>query len=74
MNFFWKDNYDHCSDKHWLKILTWDKICRHKGEGGVGIRRGEDANAAVLAKQNWKVLKQPDNIWVKLVKSHIITQ
>lgn len=54
MNFFWKDNYDHCSDKHWLKILTWDKICRPKGEGGVGIRRGEDANAAVLAKQNWK--------------------
>lgn len=38
---------------------TWDKICRLKHEGGLGIRKTEDTNAAFLAKQRWKILTQP---------------
>lgn len=47
----------------------WDKICRTKCEGGLGIRRTEDINAAFLPKQGWKILMKPDNIWVKLVNA-----
>lgn len=38
-------------------------------EGGLGIRKKKDINAIFLAKQGWKILIQPDNIWVKLVKA-----
>lgn len=36
---------------------------------GLGIRRTEDANVSFLAKQGWKVLTRPGNIWVKLVRA-----
>lgn len=53
-NFFWKD-YIH-NNKNRLYTLAWDKICRPKSEGGLGIRRIEDVNATFLAKQGWKIL------------------
>lgn len=34
-----------------LYILAWDKICKPKSEGSLGIRRTKNLNAAYLAKQ-----------------------
>lgn len=49
-----------------LKVV-WEKICRPKWEGGLGVRKTEDVDTAFLAKQGWKILKQPDNVWVQLM-------
>lgn len=40
-----------------------------KCDGGLGIRKTEEVNAAFLAKQGRKILTLPDNIWVKLVRA-----
>lgn len=40
-----------------------------KCEEGLGIRKTEDVNTAFLTKQGWKILTQPVNIWVRLVKA-----
>lgn len=37
MNFFWKDNCVEVRDNHKLDTLAWDKICRFKCKGGLGI-------------------------------------
>lgn len=40
---------------------AWDKTCRPKSEGGIGIKKTKDVNVAFSAKQGGKVLTQPDN-------------
>lgn len=42
--------------------MAWDKICRPKSDGGLGIRKTIDVSTNFLAKQGWKTM-QPDNIW-----------
>lgn len=49
--------------------IARDKIHRPKCEDGLGIKKTEEVNAAFLAKQGWKVVAQPDNIWVKVIKT-----
>lgn len=48
-----------------LPLVSW--ICRPNCEGGLGIRKFLDVNAANLAKLGWKVLKEVDNLWVRVV-------
>lgn len=40
-----------------------------KYEGGLGIHKTEYTSMGFLAKQGWKILTQPDNIWVTLVQA-----
>lgn len=72
-NFFWKDNCDNISDKHKLHPLAWDKIFRAKYERGLGIRKTEDINETFLTKQGRKILTQPHNIWVKIVRTKYLS-
>lgn len=37
---------------------------RPKSEGGL-INKIEDLNATCLAKQDWKIFTEPNNIWVQ---------
>lgn len=38
---------------------------RPKYESGLGTRKAEDVNEDILAKLGWKVLIDPNNIWVR---------
>lgn len=49
--------------------MAWDKTCRPKCEGGLGIRRTEDINATYLAKRGWKVPIKPNNLWFKIIRA-----
>lgn len=49
-------------------MIAWNKFFRPEYEGCLGIRI-EDANAAFLVKQGLKILTQPDNIWIRLVRA-----
>ena len=59
--FFWKNSN---SDKG-LPLIAWDKICRPKALGGLGLRKSAAVNTAYLAKLGWKFLTQPENYWVQ---------
>jgi len=64
-DFFWKNS---SSDKG-LPLIAWDKICRPKTLGGLGLRKTAAVNTAFLAKLGWKVLTQPDNVWVQQMRA-----
>lgn len=46
-------------------MIAWDKVFRPKKMGGLGLRKAEVLNKAFLSKLSWKLLTEPDNVWVK---------
>ncbi|KAL0286539.1 UNVERIFIED_CONTAM: hypothetical protein Sangu_2472600 [Sesamum angustifolium] len=63
-DFFWHSGKE--SKIHWL---AWDKLCKPKSEGGLGFRRLQEQNLALLAKQAWRISLYPDSALHK-VMSH----
>lgn len=47
--------------------VGWDKVCRPKKEGGLGIRNLELWNLAAVGKIAWHISTMQDSLWVKWV-------
>lgn len=63
-NFWWGCS-DHGSKIHWK---NWAYLGKTKCDGGMGFRDLEDFNLALLAKQCWRILQNPNDFWVKILK------
>lgn len=63
---FWWGSSDHGSKIHWK---NWADLGKPKCDGGMGFRDLEDFNLALLAKQCWRILQNPNDFWVKLLKA-----
>ncbi|XP_057443259.1 uncharacterized protein LOC130735191 [Lotus japonicus] len=50
-----------------LAWVSWSKICRPKEEGGLGVRDWGLFNKALLGKWRWRLLKDKDNLWSKVL-------
>uniref|UniRef100_A0A803PQM8 Reverse transcriptase zinc-binding domain-containing protein n=1 Tax=Cannabis sativa TaxID=3483 RepID=A0A803PQM8_CANSA len=64
-NFWWGLN-ENGSKIHWR---SWKLLCKRKDSGGVGFRSFVHFNKAMLAKQAWRILKQPESLFAKVLKS-----
>ncbi|KAF7820717.1 ribonuclease H [Senna tora] len=56
--FFW----GHTPDKPGIPMISWPRLCQPKQKGGLGIRRFDPLNRALLGKQYWRVLTQPHTL------------
>ncbi|GKC45282.1 hypothetical protein Tco_1063004, partial [Tanacetum coccineum] len=52
--------------------VAWDAVCLPKREGGLGIRRLEEFNKALITSHIWSFLSSKESLWVKWIHSSIL--
>ena len=62
-DFLWKDN----SESNKLALIKWDKICKPKKLGGLGIKNLRWQNEALGAKLVWRLYSERDQKWAKIL-------
>ncbi|XP_041001694.1 uncharacterized protein LOC121247405 [Juglans microcarpa x Juglans regia] len=62
---FWWAHQKNGKRVHWWR---WDRLGQCKGRGGLGFRMLEDFNKALLAKQGWRLLKEPESLVGRIFK------
>jgi hypothetical protein len=63
--FWWGDDDDHKR----IHLKAWWKLCIPKNKGGTGLRDLEAFNKALLAKQVWRLLLEPDSLCVRVLRA-----
>ncbi|KAL9831138.1 hypothetical protein AtNW77_Chr3g0197531 [Arabidopsis thaliana] len=63
-NYWWSSNG---KDRgiHWI---VWEKMCRDKGEGGLGFHFLDKFNDVMLAKQYWRLIQYPNSLVARVLK------
>ncbi|KAK9983173.1 hypothetical protein SO802_032698 [Lithocarpus litseifolius] len=63
--FWWGFSSD-TRKTHWVK---WERLCSPKEDGGMGFKEIEKFNEALLAKQVWCMMNNPDSLCFKVIKA-----
>lgn len=63
--FWWGDDDEH-RRMHWQ---AWWKLCIPKYHGGMGFRDLHSFNLAMLAKQVWRLLCEPESLCARLLRA-----
>ncbi|KAM2964592.1 hypothetical protein FF2_022358 [Malus domestica] len=63
--FLWGD----CGGHRRIHWVNWDTLGRPKCEGGLGFRNFQDFNDALLVKQCWRLILNPNSLWAQTLKA-----
>lgn len=66
LNKFWWKNSSNNKGIHWLQ---WDRMCTKKSRGGLGFRKLQDFNVALLGKQGWRLIDKPGTLVERVYKA-----
>lgn len=48
-------------------LVSWSKVTKAKDEGGLGIRTSQAMNMAFMGKLVWRMIKEKDRMWDKII-------
>ena len=54
--------------------MAWDKVCRPKHNGGLGLRKTAVVNQAFQCKLAWKILTNQNSVWVHIMRTKYLGQ
>jgi ribonuclease HI len=57
-----------------IALVSWDKLCRPKAHGGLGLRDPLIMNKVLTAKIWWRWLKQPQDLWARFWRTKYTSQ
>jgi hypothetical protein len=63
---YWWAQHDKENKMHWL---SWELLTKPKSEGGLGFRDLFGFNMAMLARQAWRMLTNPDSLCARVLKA-----
>ncbi|GKV08912.1 hypothetical protein SLEP1_g20481 [Rubroshorea leprosula] len=66
MNRYW---WGGGMDEHKIHWLEWKKLATSKRDGSLGFRSLHEFNLAMLCKQSWRLLVNPDSLVGRLMKA-----
>ncbi|XP_059442083.1 uncharacterized mitochondrial protein AtMg00310-like [Corylus avellana] len=66
MRKFWWGHQENGTRINWM---SWGKMGMAKASGGMGFRNLNLFNRALLAKQSWRLWKEPESLVVKIMKA-----
>ncbi|CAA7047375.1 unnamed protein product [Microthlaspi erraticum] len=66
---FWWHTSEEGKGMHWF---NWKRLCLPKKEGGIGFRDIESFNLALLGKQAWRILQNPECLMARVIERKIL--
>lgn len=63
--FLWEST----AHKRKVHLIKGDQVCQPKEKGGLGLRKMEQANEALLAKLGWRVLIEGNTLWASVIQN-----
>lgn len=64
-SFWWKNNHS----KRGMHLCDWKSLCAPKEEGSMGFHHLSSFNIALLAKQGWRLLSNPNYLLARTLKA-----
>ncbi|XP_074337026.1 putative mitochondrial protein AtMg00310 [Apium graveolens] len=69
--FWWNPKSDERKGIHWM---SYDRLSRHKSTGGMGFHDFRDFNMAMLGKQGWRLVTNPNSLVGRVFKARYYPQ
>jgi hypothetical protein len=63
---YWWSQQDKENKMHWI---SWRKLIKSKGQGGLGFRDIHAFNIAMLSRQAWRLIQNPDSLCATILKA-----
>lgn len=51
-----------------MHLLSWEKVCTFKADGGLGLQRARNSNLAFFGQLGWQVITNENKLWVEVVR------
>ena len=67
MNSFWWGN--NRSGSRGINWMRWEKFCKPKVHGEIGFKQLHSFNIAMLGKQGWRLLSNPNSLVVRILRA-----